>query len=63
MNLARLRALFADRAAQRGAVVVEYVLVMLVAAAILYQVEEKIFRPMAKSVLKEYMTFICRAWP
>jgi|GEM_PF-2491298 len=47
----------------RGAVTVEYALVMLIAAAILVGVEEEIFRPMAKDILKNFMEFIVKPDP
>jgi hypothetical protein len=53
-----------DRLArQRGAVTVEYAFTMLIAAAILMGVEEDIFRPMAKEILKEFMSFIAPPYP
>jgi hypothetical protein len=48
---------------RRGAVTVEYALVMLIAAAILVGVEEEIFRPMAKDILKNFMEFIAKPDP
>ncbi len=48
---------------QAGAVTVEYGLVILIAAAILYGVEETIFRPMAKDILKNFMEFIAKPYP
>jgi len=48
---------------RRGAVTVEYALVMLIAAAILVGVEEEIFRPMAKDILKNFMEFIVKPDP
>lgn len=50
-------------ASQDGAVTVEYGLVILVAAAILYGVEESIFRPMAKDILNNFMDFIAKPYP
>lgn len=49
--------------ARRGAITVEYALVILVAAAILVGVEEEIFRPMAKDILKNFMDFIVKPYP
>jgi hypothetical protein len=49
--------------AQRGAVTVEYALVMLIAAAILIGVEEKVFRPMAKDILENFMECIVKPDP
>ena len=51
------------RAAQRGAITVEYVLVMALAAAILVGIEEDVFRPMAKDILKNFMDFIVKPYP
>ncbi len=58
-----LRRLFRSAAPQAGAVTVEYGLVILIAAAILYGVEESIFRPMAKDILKNFMEFIAKPYP
>ena len=62
---AMLRGRFAAPAgrARRGAVTVEYALVMLIAAAILMGVESEIFRPMAKDILKNFMEFIVKPDP
>ncbi|WP_300156240.1 hypothetical protein [Solidesulfovibrio sp.] len=51
------------RAAQRGAITVEYVLVMALAAAILVGIEEDVFRPMARDILKNFMDFIVKPYP
>ncbi len=48
---------------QRGAITVEYALVMLIAAAILMGVEVGIFRPMAVEVFKDFMGFIAPPYP
>lgn len=50
-------------ARQSGAVTVEYAFTMLIAAAILMGVESEIFRPMAKEILKEFMSFIAPPYP
>jgi Flp pilus assembly pilin Flp len=50
-------------ASQGGAVTVEYGLVILIAAAILYGVEDKIFRPMAKEILNNFTDFIAKPYP
>lgn len=51
------------RAAQHGAITVEYVLVMALAAAILVGIEADVFRPMAKDILKNFMEFIVKPYP
>lgn len=51
------------RAAQRGAITVEYVLVMALAAAILVGIEADVFQPMAKDILKNFMDFIVKPYP
>lgn len=48
---------------RRGAVTVEYALVMLIAAAMLVGVEKEIFQPMAKDILKDFMEFIVKPDP
>lgn len=48
---------------ERGAVTVEYALVMLIAAGILYGVEKDIFQPMAKDILNNFMDFISKPYP
>jgi hypothetical protein len=48
---------------QRGAVTVEYALVMLIAAAILISVEKEVFRPMAKDILENFMECIVKPDP
>lgn len=48
---------------QDGAVTVEYGLAVLIAAAILYGVEDTMFRPMAKDILKNFMDFIAKPYP
>ena len=50
-------------AAQRGAITVEYVLVMALAAAILMGIEADVVRPMAKDILKNFMDFIVKPYP
>ena len=46
-----------------GAITVEYALVMVLAAAILIGIEEDVFRPMAKEILKSFMDFIVKPYP
>lgn len=46
-----------------GAVTVEYGLAVLIAAAILYGVEDTMFRPMAKDILNNFMDFIAKPYP
>ncbi|OLN30377.1 hypothetical protein DVDV_0577 [Desulfovibrio sp. DV] len=58
-----LRRLSRLAASQDGAITVEYGLVMLIAAAILYGVEDSIFRPMAKDILNNFMNFIAKPYP
>lgn len=48
---------------QRGAVTVEYALVMLIAAAILIGIEKDVFRPMAKDILDNFMECIVKPDP
>lgn len=48
---------------QDGAVTVEYGLAVLIAAAILYGVEDTMFRPMAKDILDNFMDFIAKPYP
>ncbi|HML60503.1 MAG TPA: Flp family type IVb pilin [Solidesulfovibrio sp.] len=48
---------------QRGAITVEYALVMVLAAAILIGVEENVFQPMVKDILKNFMEFIVKPYP
>lgn len=51
------------RLSQCGAITVEYALVMVLAAAILIGIEEDVFRPMAKEILKSFMDFIVKPYP
>jgi len=51
------------RLGRRGAVTVEYALVIVIAAAMLVGVEKDVFQPMAKDILKNFMEFIVKPDP
>lgn len=59
----KIAALLGGEARKRGAVTVEYALGLLVAATLLAGVERLFFRPMAKTILDEFIAFVAPPFP
>lgn len=59
----KIAALFGRLPASPGAVSVEYALGLLVAAAMLAGIERLLFRPMAKTILEDFISVVAPPFP